>query len=431
MATLAVLRIEPAPEHLWIARDAVRAEVVRLFRTHPDLRLLAVVDADMRPVGAIREIDVRDLLFNPYGHALLLNPSIGAALDELVRPCPVVAADTPVAEMLARQAEDPDAGGLMVVRGGRFERVVDAGRLLRLAAAEASARATRDARRVDAVHAGAHAFRDAIAGLVSDLSASSAELRSASTRLRGKAGDTRAEAGSVATAAEQSVSGLLRIGRKGELLDQALAELLRDLEQASRVRADAARAVALAGERHAALAEGAGAIGAMLDLIDSLSKRTNLLALNAGIEAARAGPAGAGFAVVAGEVRSLAEQTRQAAGQIADRIRQVHALVAEVASGQVAIEAAIASIGGISAAIDHAVAEQASASRYVAGHLGEAAEAGAEIGARAIAIRDAALAVDGEMAALDERALRLAGIGAQIEARAGAFVELAEAELAA
>ncbi|RNB74237.1 methyl-accepting chemotaxis protein [Brevibacillus invocatus] len=96
------------------------------------------------------------------------------------------------------------------------------------------------------------------------------------------------------------------------------------------------------------LNESSQAIGTVINVISGIAAQTNLLSLNAGIEAARASEHGRGFAVVASEIRKLAEESHQAAEQIAVMIKQIQEetnkvsafMIAETKNVQAGLEAA-------------------------------------------------------------------------------------------
>jgi len=123
-----------------------------------------------------------------------------------------------------------------------------------------------------------------------------------------------------------------------------------------------------------ALRDATAVIDDFVGVISEIATQTNLLALNAAIEAARAGSAGRGFAVVAQEVRTLAEQSANAANEVTENVKRIRARIAS-ASGSVEsgatrlkdAEALAASVGTALSRIEDAVAQVEGAATRVSG----------------------------------------------------------------
>jgi len=113
------------------------------------------------------------------------------------------------------------------------------------------------------------------------------------------------------------------------------------------------------------LSEAANRIGSVMELIQEIAEQTNLLALNATIEAARAGEAGKGFAVVASEVKDLANQTAKATGEISDHVNRVQEETKTAAEAMTGIANKIGEINQVTSAVSAAVEEQSSATQEV------------------------------------------------------------------
>ena len=122
------------------------------------------------------------------------------------------------------------------------------------------------------------------------------------------------------------------------------------------------------------LAEAANRIGDVVKLISDIAEQTNLLALNATIEAARAGEAGRGFAVVASEVKELASQTAKATEEISSQITGIQASTSDAVQEIGSVTQSIDEVNRYTATIADAVRQQGAATGEISRNVSQAAQ---------------------------------------------------------
>ena len=406
-----------------VATDAHMADVIELFRSNPDLRALAVLDANARPIGVIREQRVRELLFCPFWYSLMQNPTIGGSIASMIEPCPTADVAKSTTDLLRIAADGRGHGELILVDRGRFVETLDSGQLAKLAMLRDVEMAQERVERATRVDEAGRAFQQDIAALTAALSEMAREVETVAGGLSDRARRTGRDAVTVAGATAQTLTGLHELGDRGHALAATMAKIVDDGSRARAIRGEAHRKVQQASERAAALKAASQSIEQMLALIIDMASRTNMLALNAGIEAAHAGEAGRGFAVVASEVKTLASQTRSAAGDITHYVDRIRDIVSQVAAGFAEVEKAIDANNGFSDAIDRAVDGQSATTLMIASYVEQAVSAGREIDYRVQEIGHGASAVGDGAQALGQLSAGLTAAARSLDQRARHFVD--------
>ena len=233
------------------------------------------------------------------------------------------------------------------------------------AAQDAHNKASSAARRSELIRF-ADEFEAAVGAIVSNVSASAVQLESAAGTLTRTADTTQSLSNQVAGASEEASQNMQSVASATEELSASVDEIGKRVRESNRIAEAAVLQAEQTDGRIGKLSRAAQQIGDVVKLITAIAEQTNLLALNATIEAARAGEAGRGFAVVASEVKSLASQTARATDEISSHISGMQSATQESVAAIKEIGGTIGQISEIASSIATAVEQQGSATQEIA-----------------------------------------------------------------
>jgi methyl-accepting chemotaxis protein len=232
-------------------------------------------------------------------------------------------------------------------------------------AREEAARESQENRRNDMLKL-ASRFEASIGAVSRIVAEESERLKQVAQLLTDSAGETQQQAAAAAKVSNAAAANAATVSVSAGQFSYSIKEIGEQARQSAEI---AGRAVNEAKTTHGqvkTLAEAASVIGSIIGLIEEIASKTNFLALNATIESARAGVAGKSFAVVAAEVKQLADQTAEATGQISAQITAIQSSTGTATSAIDNISRVITAMNQIASVIETSVHQQSGATETIA-----------------------------------------------------------------
>ncbi len=230
-------------------------------------------------------------------------------------------------------------------------------------------------------------FEAMIGELVDSLSSASTELEASATTMTKTSDGTMSLSDSAASASRAVTDNIQAVAAATEEITSSVNEIGRQVHESNRIASTAVSQAQKTDESIARLSLAAGRINDVVKLIREVAEQTNLLALNATIEAARAGEAGRGFAVVASEVKALATQTAKATAEIDAQVADMQTATAESVAAIKEIGSTITLISEVSSAIAAAVEQQGAATQEIARNVQQSAQLSTQVAAEVIEVK--------------------------------------------
>lgn len=230
-----------------------------------------------------------------------------------------------------------------------------------------------------------------IADVAAGVAAAAQQLTSSAKIMANSADGAVTQISELSEAMEQVAKGTTAAAAASDQFALSIEEISRQAASSAELARTTNEAASGTDETVSALSLKAGNIGKIAELIDTIAGRTNLLALNASIEAARGGETGRGFAVVASEVKELASQTSNATGDVATSISQMQQQSDESIAQLRAIRDQIRELEMAATSIASAVDEQSVAGKELAVSIDLAANSAGEVSETTGKLREAAI----------------------------------------
>jgi len=247
------------------------------------------------------------------------------------------------------------------------------------------------------------------------LASAAEELNAVSQQMSASAEETATQADVVSKAAGQVSTSVSTVAASSEEMGASIKEIARNAAEAARVALSAVSAAETTNVTVHKLGDSGAEIGKVVKVITAIAAQTKLLAINATIEAARAGDAGKGFAVVANEVKELAKETAAATEEIGQKIEAIQGDTRSAVDAIAGIGSIIKKINEYQSTIASAVEEQSATTNEIDRSVSDVATSSSEIARNISGVAEAASHTSQGTADTQKAAAELTRMAAELQ----------------
>jgi methyl-accepting chemotaxis protein len=266
-------------------------------------------------------------------------------------------------------------------------------------------------------------FEKNVSEIVGSVASASSELQATATAMAACAEQSANQSSRVSMSLSEATAGVTAAAAASDEFAMSIGEISRQASTSAELARKASNAAVAADSTISELADSASQVGDIVEMISGIAQRTNLLALNASIEAARGGEAGRGFAVVATEVKELATQTGKATEQVAGQIRAMQETTGASVEALRKIAEQIKQLETTATSIAAAVDQQSVAGQDLARSIDLAARSAEEVTSNLDQVRDTSLATGSAAAQVLTSSTELERQAAALKTQADDFLQ--------